>query len=72
MPSKKKIIRTQDVTFNEQLFYNLKEPDLAELLQEEVENLVKIMNFHADSIKNFILNKNINLNSDLDEFLEND
>ena len=28
MPSKKKIIRTKDVTFNEKLFYT-KEPDLA-------------------------------------------
>ena len=36
VPSKKKVIRTRDVTFNEKLFYT-KEPDLAKILQLKVE-----------------------------------
>ena len=43
VPSKKKVIRTRDVTFDEKLFYDPKEPDLARILQLEVEQIVRYL-----------------------------
>jgi hypothetical protein len=54
IPSKEKVIRTRDVTFNEQLFYDPAEIDLGYILREETEQLVEILDLpstaptHAD------------------------
>lgn len=45
IPSRKKIIRTRDVTFNDQQFYDPHELDLFHVLREEVEEIVHITDF---------------------------
>ena len=67
MSNKKKIIRTRDIIFNKKLFYNSNISDLTELLQKEIENLMKVVNFLMNSKQNSILSENINLNSDLNK-----
>jgi hypothetical protein len=44
IPSKKKVIRTRDVTFNETLFYDPGTPDISELLQLEAEQIIEVVN----------------------------
>src|SRR5436190_3976269 len=65
MPSKKKIIRTRDVTFNKKLFYNPKEPDLAQILQLDVEQIVEVVDISSTDLN--LLAENLDLDSDLDE-----
>jgi hypothetical protein len=43
IPSKKQIIRTRDVTFDETLFYNPGTPDIAQQLQLEAEQIIEVV-----------------------------
>ena len=43
IPSKKKVIRTRDVTFNEMLFYDPSAPDISQVLQSEPEQIVEVV-----------------------------
>ena len=65
VPSKKKVIRTRDVTFDEKLFYDPKEPDLARILQLEVEQIVEVVDISSTDLNS--LAENIDLESDLDD-----
>lgn len=49
IPSEKKVIRTRDVTFNEQLLYDDGQPDLANLLQKRADQILEVINVsHID------------------------
>jgi hypothetical protein len=67
VPSKKKVIKTRDVTFNEQLFYNPTEIDLASLLRREPEELVEVVEFPSDPT---LLSEQLDLDSDLDSDID--
>jgi hypothetical protein len=43
IPSKKKVIRTRDVTFNEMLLYDPSAPDISQVLQLEPEQIVEVV-----------------------------
>jgi len=62
IPSKRKIIKTRDVTFNEKPFYNPTEPDLAGLLRKEPEELVDVVEFPSEPT---LLSEQLDLDSDL-------
>jgi hypothetical protein len=64
--SKKKVIRTRDVIFDENLFYDLNKPDLAQLLQEEVEQIVEVVNILSlILLKASQLQESLDLDTDL-------
>ena len=43
IPSKQRVIRTRDVTFDKTLFYNPELPDITQLLRAEVEQIVEVV-----------------------------
>ena len=44
IPNQKKVIRTRDVKFNEQLLYDDSQPDLANVLRVRTDQILKIIN----------------------------
>jgi hypothetical protein len=63
VPSEMKVIKTRDVTFNEELFYAPNETDLAGLLREQAEQFVEVVEIPSDSAS---LTEHLDLDSDLD------
>jgi hypothetical protein len=43
VPSKQRVVRSRDVTFNETLFYDPLVPDITQLLRVEVEQVVEVI-----------------------------
>ena len=52
--------------FNENLFYNLNEPDLPAILCQSVDQIIELVNIPHDSELSF-LTENLDLDSDLDD-----
>jgi len=63
VPSEMKVIKTRDVTFNEELFYDPNEIDLPALLREHAEQIVEVVEFPPDSAT---LTEHLDLDSDVD------
>jgi hypothetical protein len=63
IPSQEKVVRTRDITFNKELFYNPAELNLGHILHEEVSQAVKILKQpsfsapQANSLANDDINK---------------
>lgn len=49
IPSLETVVRTRDVTFNEDLFHDPSELDLGHVLREEVDNVVEILDLPLHS-----------------------
>jgi hypothetical protein len=49
VPSRERVIRTRDVTFDEELFYEHGELDLGHLLKERAEQVVEILDLSTDA-----------------------
>jgi hypothetical protein len=65
IPSQQKVVRTRDVTFNEELFYEPGELDLGHILHENVSQAVKILKMPSLTD----LQANSLTNNDVDELL---
>ena len=48
IPSEKKVIRTRDVQFNEQLLYDDSQPDLANVLRERADQMLDIIDVYQE------------------------
>ena len=64
IPSRRKVIRSRDVTFNPKLYYDPNESHLTSLLREEVQQIVEVIDFSSTDTN--LLSENIDLDSDLD------
>lgn len=71
IPSRRKIIRTRDVTFNETLFYNPNEVDLFHLLREEVEQIVQVIDVPFVTGNSTLGFKDSNVYSDVQNNVDN-
>ena len=49
IPSRERVVRVRDVTFNESTFYDPKELDLGHILREEIEQTVEILDYPSIS-----------------------
>ncbi len=61
-----KIIKTRDVIFNESLFYNSNEPDLAAILRLPADQIIEVVEVLCDHNLP-LLTENLELDSDLDD-----
>ena len=66
IPSKQRVIRTRDVTFNETLFYDPALPDITQLLRAEVEQIVEVVDMASSQPLTDGLDLDIDSDSDLD------
>ena len=68
VPSKKQVVRTRDVTFDETLFYDPAIPDLAKRLRAEVEQVIEVIDMASS--QPLIDGLDLDLDSDSDSDLD--
>jgi hypothetical protein len=67
IPSKKQVVRTRDVTFNETLFYNPNTPDITQQLRVEAEQVIEVVDMASSQPLIDRLELDTDTDSDLDQ-----
>jgi hypothetical protein len=70
IPSKKKVVRTRDIIFDETLFYDPSTPDITQQLRVEAEQVIEVMDMTSSQPLIDRLELDTNTDSDLDQSSE--